>query len=318
MKIFTRPRLVAVLFAGLCAAAGAQVIVKYSYRPPETVQRIAIPVNPAEKRLRVLIISGRNSYEHDWTGVNNTLRALLQDTGRFDVRVTEDFDHGTLQMLRAYDVVLLNYSSRWNYDDPVEQRWTPAAETALFEYVRGGGGLVAYHSSFTFGYNWPEYRRLVGAVMEPGSSRRSPPGAFALHLIDRTHPITAGVREFVWTYNDDMYTNMSFAPDAKLRVLATAHDSAASYDPKLTGPKYPVAAYTPEKLKAMKGMDADHPQMWVQDYGKGRVFSITFGHDEVSLGFDGLRTLLTRGTEWAATGQVTLPVLQEARDYPTQ
>jgi uncharacterized protein len=226
MRIFTWSRLSTALALGVCAVASAQVIVKYKYRPPETVQRVAIPVDPAEKRLRVLIISGRNSYEHDWTGVNNLLRTLLQDTGRFDVRVTEDFDHGSLDMLKAYDVVLLNYSSRWNYDDPVEQRWTPAAESALFGYVRGGGGLVAYHSSFTFGYNWPEYRQLVGAVMQPGTSRRSPPGAFALHLIDRTHPITAGLREYVWTYNDDMYTNMSFAPDTKLRVLATAHDTS--------------------------------------------------------------------------------------------
>ena len=259
MRMFTLPRLSVALLVGVCAAASAQVIVRYKYRPPETVQRVAIPVAPAEKRLRVLIISGQNSYEHDWTGVDNTLRTLLQDTGRFDVRVTEDFDHGTLELLKPYDVVMLNYSSRWNYDDPVEHRWSPVAEAALFDYVRGGGGLVAYHSSFTFGYNWPEYRSLVGAVMEPDQSRRSPPGAFVVHLIDRSHPITAGVREFVWTYNDDMYTNMSFAPDAKLHVLATAHDSSASYDPKLTGPKYPPAAYTPEKLKAMKGMDADHP-----------------------------------------------------------
>ena len=69
--------------------ASAQVIVTIDYRPPETVQRVAIPVNPAEKRLQVLIISGRNSYEHDWTGVNNMLRTLMQDTKRFDVRVTE-------------------------------------------------------------------------------------------------------------------------------------------------------------------------------------------------------------------------------------
>lgn len=296
----------------------AQVIVHPDYRPPETVQRVGIPVDPTEKRIKVLIISGQNSYEHDWTGVNNMLRTLMQDTGRFDVRVTEDFDHGDMATLKAYDVVLLNYSSRWVYNDPAEHRWSPAAEKALFDYVREGGGLVAYHSSFTFGYNWPEYRRLIGAVMEPGSSRRSPPGAFPVHIVDRTHPITQGMREYVWTYNDDMYTNMSVDPNAKIHVLATAHDSAASYDPKLTGPKYPLAAYTPEKLKAMKGMDADHPQVWTADYGKGRVFSMTLGHDEVSLHFQPLQTLLLRGAEWAATGKVTLPVLEEAKDYPTK
>ncbi|BBF72032.1 ThuA domain-containing protein [Sphingomonas bisphenolicum] len=115
-----------------------------------------------------------------------------------------------------------------------------------------------------------------------------------------------------------MYTNMRMDPDAKIHVLATARDTSASYNPKLTGPKYPVAAYTPEKLKAMKGMDADHPQVWTADYGKGRVFSMTLGHDEVSLHFAGLQSLILRGTEWAATGKVTLPVPEEAKDYPTE
>ncbi|WP_219893006.1 ThuA domain-containing protein [Aquisediminimonas profunda] len=297
------------------SAAVAQVIVTIDYRPPETVQRVAIPVNPMEKRLKVLIISGQNSYEHDWTGVDNMLRTLMQDTGRFDVRVTEDFDYGSLVQLKAYDVVFLNYSSRWNYADPDQKIWNPEAFAALYQYVREGGGLVAYHSSFTWGRDIPEYKRLIGAAMEPGTSRRAPPGAFPVHLVDRSHPVTAGLREFVWTYNDDMYTNMAFAPDAKIHVLATAHDAASAYDHKLTGPKYPAAAYTPEKLKAMKGIDADHPQVWVQDYGKGRVFSITLGHDEVSLHFQPLQTLILRGTEWAATGKVTLPVLDEAKDY---
>ena len=304
----------------LCAAsaAAAQVIVTIDYRPPETVQRVAIPVNPAEKRLQVLIISGRNSYEHDWTGVNNMLRTLMQDSKRFDVRVIEDFDQGTLETLKKYDVVLLNYSSRWNYADKEQKVWSDSAFDALYRYVREGGGLVAYHSSFTWGRDIPEYKRLVGAAMEPGTSRRAPPGAFPVRLVNRDHPVTRGMREFIWTYNDDMYTNMSFAPEVKINVLATAHDSAAAYDPRLTGPKYPAAAYTPEKLKATQGLDADHPQVWTADYGKGRVFSITLGHDEVSLHFQPLQTLILRGTEWAATGEVTLPVLEEAKDYPVK
>ncbi|MFN4222189.1 MAG: ThuA domain-containing protein, partial [Novosphingobium meiothermophilum] len=57
-----------IIALGIAVPAMAQVIVTIDYRPPETVQRVAIPVNPAEDRIRVLIISGRNSYEHDWTG----------------------------------------------------------------------------------------------------------------------------------------------------------------------------------------------------------------------------------------------------------
>jgi len=52
----------------LAASAGfAQVIVHPDDRPPETVQRVVIPVDPAEKRLKVLIISRWNSHRrcHD-------------------------------------------------------------------------------------------------------------------------------------------------------------------------------------------------------------------------------------------------------------
>ena len=294
----------------------AQVIVESSYRPPETVQPVAIPVDPKEDRVDVLIISGRNSYEHDWTGVNNLLRKQLQDTGRFDVRVTEDFDDGTLETLKRYDVVILNYSSRWNYSDKVQGLWSQTARQALYDYVKQGGGLVAYHSSFTWGQDQPEYQRMVGAVMVPGRSRRAPVDAFRVRVTDDTHPVTAGLREYIWTFNEDMYTNMQFHPDAKIRVLVTAHDAAADYDPKLAGPKYPAEAYTPDKVAKMGGMNADHPQVWVQNYGKGRVFSITLGHGPDTLIYDGVKTLIARGAEWAATGKVTIPPFDKAAAFP--
>lgn len=312
-------RLILTLATLLAAApALAQPIMVVPYRPPETVQRVAVPVDPKEQRLKLLIISGQNSYEHDWTGVNNLIRKQLQDTGRFDVRVTEDFDDGTLAMLKKYDVVLLNYSSRWNYSDEKQHLWSPTAFEALYQYVREGGGLVAYHSSFTWGRDIPEYKRLIGAVMQPGFSRRSPPDAFLFELTDREHPITKGLRRFHWTFTEDMYTNMVFAPDAKVRVLATAFDNADAYAPERAGPKYPAAAYTPEKLKAMKGINASHPQVWVQDYGKGRVFSITLGHGPDTMMYDGVRTLMARGAEWAGTGKVTIAPFDKAADFPVE
>ncbi len=313
---FRIPLRLAALAGGLLAAgAAAQVIVTVDYRPPETVQRVVVPVDPKEGRLKVLIISGRNSYEHDWTGVNNALRTQLQATGRFDVRVTEDFDHGTLAMLKAYDVVVLNYSSRWNYADAEQHLWSPQAFQALYDYVAQGGGLVAYHSSFTWGRDLPEYKRLVGAVMEPGQSRRSPPDAFMFELVDRDHPITRGLRRYQWSFMEDMYTNMVFAPGAKLHVLATAYDDAAAYTPERAGPKYPAEAYTPDKLARMKGMNAAHPQIWVQDYGRGRVFSITLGHGPDTVMYDGFKSLFARGAEWAATGKVTIKPYDKATDF---
>lgn len=298
----------------LTLPAAAQPIVESTYRPPETVQRVAVPADPKESRLKLLIISGRNSYEHDWTGVNNRLRTQLLDTGRFDVRVTEDFDQGTLETLKNYDVVALNYSSRWNYSDKEQHVWSPTAFQALYDYVAQGGGLVAYHSSFTWGRDIPEYHKLVGATMQPGVSRRAPPDAFQVEIVKRDHPITRGLRQFQWFFMEDMYTNMVFHPEAKVEVLATAFEDVAFYERGRVSEKYPADAYSPEKLAKMPGMNASHPQIWVQSYGQGRVFSITLGHGPDTIQYDGFRTLFARGAEWAATGEVTLPALDKAQD----
>ena len=50
------------------------------------------------------------------------------------------------------------------------------------------------------------------------------------------------------------------------------------------------------------------------DYDKGRVFHTTLGHADYSLECVAMITLLQRGTEWAATGEVTIPV---PADFPT-
>jgi hypothetical protein len=80
-----------------------------------------------------LIITGKNSYEHDWRGTTNALRRMFEDTGRFEVHVTEEFRGATAATLKPYDAVLLNYTGRWFYSDPVEQRWGEPAESALFD-----------------------------------------------------------------------------------------------------------------------------------------------------------------------------------------
>ncbi len=67
MKLLMGGSVIALMLA--VSTGLAQVIVDPDYRPPETVQRVVIPVDPTEKRPKVLIISCWNSYEHDWTGL---------------------------------------------------------------------------------------------------------------------------------------------------------------------------------------------------------------------------------------------------------
>ena len=56
------------------------------------------------------------------------------------------------------------------------------------------------------------------------------------------------------------------------------------------------------------GSGKDEPLIWTLKYGTGRVFQTALGHDVKSMESAGFRLTLVRGTEWAATGTVTIPV----------
>ncbi len=64
---------------------------------------------PAPK-IQALIITGQNG--HDWRATTPVLRKLLEDTGRFEVRVTEEFRGASPETLAPYGVVILNYYDR--------------------------------------------------------------------------------------------------------------------------------------------------------------------------------------------------------------
>ena len=52
----------------------------------------------------------------------------------------------------------------------------------------------------------------------------------------------------------------------------------------------------------------DNTMIWTLKYGSGRVFQTALGHDVKAMDSPGFRLTLVRGTEWAATGEVTIPV----------
>src|SRR5579872_1957137 len=108
-------------------------------------------------KIQALIITGQNG--HDWRATTPVLRKILEDTGRFEVRVTEEFRGRGPETLAPYDVVILNYYEKKQPD----LRWGERADTALENFVRRGKGLVVYHFAMAAFNGWTEYEKMCGA-----------------------------------------------------------------------------------------------------------------------------------------------------------
>jgi type 1 glutamine amidotransferase len=268
----------AILFAGRLALAGGS-------SPATTdLSRFFKP-----GALRVLILSGRNN--HDWRTTTPFLRKLLTDSGRFDARVCEEPAGLTSETLAAYDALVVDYCG---------PRWGPSTEKAVESFVRSGKGMVVVHgASYAFAglevlgdghvrtgikeSPWPEYAHMVGGYWPepPPKQFHGQRHSFDVRIVKKDHPIVQGMKEtFVAT--DELYHQMTWLPEAQ--VLATAFD-----DPK-TG-----------------GTGKDEPLLSVVEYGKGRVFYIALGHEVPAMSEVGFITTFVRGTEWAASGRVSLP-----------
>ncbi len=264
-----------------------------------------------QKKIRVLIIDGQNN--HNWKATTPVMKKALLDSGRFSVDVAtaparpqgkasaEQQDEYKSAMakfhpdLGKYDVVVSNYNG---------DTWSKALQDDLEKSLKAGKiGLVIVHAANNSFGNWVEYNLMIGmgwrgekfgkrlkvddngktvvvpAGEDQGSGHRYS-GPFQLTVRDTTHPVTKGMPAEWMHAGDELYDNMR-GPIENVHLLATAYS---------------------------KGTKTNEPMIWTVSYGKGRVFHTPMGHDVNAMKCVGFITTLQRGTEWAATGEVTIPI----------
>ena len=232
----------------------------------------------AAKPIRALILSGANN--HDWRTTTPALKQILEDSGFFTVEVTELPARLPANALSKYDVLVGN----WNiFGAPTPVQWPRPLMDAFTNFIRRGGGFVVVHAGGSTLYDWPEFQRLVGASWGARTGH-GPPHSFRVEIADTNHPVTAGMAPFTTT--DELWHRIATNND--IHVLATAFS-------------------VPDK----GGSGRNEPVAFVTQWDRGRCFNLVLGHDADAMKADGFCTLLVRGTEWAATGKVTEPVIRK-------
>jgi type 1 glutamine amidotransferase len=260
----------------------------------------------AAEPIPVLIVDGESGGPyHDWPRVTAALERILGEVGLFEVNVATappsagDFGKFTPNF-SAYRAVVLNY-------DAPDERWSAPLKLSLERYVEGGGGLVAVHAADNAFPGWRAYNEMLGVGGWRGRDERAgpywyfrggalvadeAPGAGGSHgrrvpfevvVREPSHPIMRGLPA-VWMHGDDELYARLRGPGG-MTVLATAYSDTGN-----------------------AGSGRDEPQIMVREYGRGRVFHTTFGHDVRALSSVDFVVTLQRGTEWAATGDVTQAV----------
>lgn len=227
------------------------------------------PVRPAiaadsSPPIRVLIITGDSrSPDQDWLSCAVATREVLLESRDFQVSV---IGSATVlenePLLARFDVI---YFSLFNARTPTI---SDQAKENLLQFVRSGKGLVVSHLASASFMEWDEFKRLCGrAWLEPpGEGIRS---VFRAKIADAEHPITKGLADF--QQDDQLYNSLQ--GEVPIRVLVQTR-----IDPDREA----------------------QPVAFVLPYGQGRVFHHLFGHDAKAITNPTVKTLIVRGTAWAA------------------
>lgn len=234
-------------------------------------------------KLNVLILSGHMTTEHDnahrsFRLHNQWITTLLEDTGRFKVRVVEDPRGLPASVIEKYDVLIVIFEGRDGYHDKA-LGFGAETDAAILKFVHDDGkGIVWFHGSAVQEDDWgypEEYNVMRGSKLSVDTGIRPRPwGEALLKTVSPRHPITEGISD-TWTVTgDDILVGANVFDSAQ--VLITTFDDLESYEkaPMWPMPHYPV--HIPAGGKAeMNGIDQENPIAWINDYGKGRSFTIT-------------------------------------------
>lgn len=266
---------------------------------------LGVPVYSAESApLQVLLIDGQNN--HKWQETSPLIKRILESSGRFRVDVATSPAKGSPRQemekfrpdLTKYSAIISNYNG---------EPWSESFKLDFVNYVKAGGGLVIVHAANNAFGDWPEYNLMIGLGGWGGRNEKSGPyvryregrvvrenvpgrggshGArheFTVNIIDSQHPITQGL-PLKWKHTADELYDRLRGPAENMTLLAVAYSD-----------------------QAKGGTGEFEPMIWTLNYGQGRVFHTPMGHDTTALNCAGFATILQRGTEWAATGKVTIP-----------
>lgn len=297
---------------------------------------LTLPASAAEK-LKALIVDGQNNHAV-WPKSTIMMKQYLEDSGLFEVEVQRtrfinnfEREKDWLPLANAgqtqgtekpqpdpnfspdfskYHIVISNFGYQ-------AADWPEQTRRNLETYMKEGGGLVVVHAANNAWGDWVEFNKMIGLGGWGGRTPKSGPyvyynaegeiirdehtkgktgahgprGEFLITMRDKEHPVTKGVPDFWMHTEDECYSHLR-GPAQNMTILATAADTPA-----------------------LQKEGRNEPMLMVLDYGKGRVFHTTLGHDTEAFQSVGFIVTFLRGSEWAASGEVTQEI---PSDFPTQ
>jgi type 1 glutamine amidotransferase len=188
-----------------------------------------------------------------------TVRGIAARSGRYRVVFLASAAQLTPAALRHAAAVMFLLTTGELPMDAADKR-------ALVAFVRGGGGLIGFHSATDTFHHWAAYKEMIGAEFSHHPHPSTQRVIVTDHSTPATHALPASflIHEEFYVFKHD--------PRPHVHVLAELD----------TGPGGP-----------------DRPLVWCRRFGRGRVYYDALGHFSATWHNRHQLTLVSGGILWA-------------------
>jgi type 1 glutamine amidotransferase len=207
------------------------------------------PAQPRQPR-KILVFNLCEGFRHSSIPyVDAAVKIMGEKSGAYEAVISSDMS--AFDDLAGYDAVLLNNTTRLEFKDEIRRE-------NLMDFVKGGKGVIGIHAATDNFYNWPEAAEMMGGtfVSHPWGGG----GTWAVKLDEPDHIINKSFNGKGFKIKDEIYLvkQLNLRQNAKILL---------SLD------------FTDEATRNADPTQNDVPISWVRQFGKGRVFYCSLGHN---------------------------------------
>ena len=226
-------------------------------------------IQPEQPR-KILVMNlhvhdGKPGYGHKSTPHgNHALKLIGEKTGAFEAVFSNDTLMFKKENLDQFDAIcFLNTAGILCTE--------PALRMNILDFVSQGGGFIGIHAAGATFVQWPEYwqfpafGQMLGAY-EDGGHPWKPDETIFLRVEEPDHPLTRMFKDRIFPIQDEVFQfRAPYSRDA-LRILLTIDTDRSDMNPD-------------RRFLAERYADKDFAMSWIREYGKGRVFYTSLGHN---------------------------------------
>jgi len=246
--------LFSILFAAMFTSVSSGAVPLKDIQKMQKATPAKATVTPKKPRKLLVFDLCKGSKHSSIPYWDKTLEIIGNKTGAYKTVVSNDMNMFKAENLKQFDAVCLNNTTKLKF--------SPEQRKSLMDFVKGGKGIVGIHAGVDNFDDWPEARQMMGGYFtgHPWSSG----GIWAVKLDEPDHPLNKAFNGKDFKVNDEIYLTDPPIYSRGKQLVLTSLD---------------MTDQATRSVKGLKPTDMDTGISWVKNYGKGRVFHGSLGHN---------------------------------------